>query len=164
MIDLDAYEAALGQQIQNADERGYIGTVTGLKDALSLVRKMREMALYDPADPSLPVMHAAPTTQAMRAKALPRSGTLRLEIVTLISGVPIRWAPGHTDSELEGLTGRAHQSVSAARNGLVRDGWLTAATWGNGTPITRRTASGNPAQVWRLTGAARRALGLGGFG
>lgn len=103
----------------------------------------------------LPPMHGAPTTQRMRAAAFPRSGTLRARIVALIHESDIG---GRTDDELEQITGKAHQSVSACRNGLAADGWLEAAVHGNGMPRMRRNRYDNMAQVWVATDAAKARL------
>ena len=48
-----------------------------------------------------------------------------------------------TDDELEMLTGMSHQSLSACRRGLVKDGLVEA------TGDRRPTRSGRSAQVWR---------------
>ena len=48
-----------------------------------------------------------------------------------------------TDDELEILTGMSHQSLSACRRGLVKDGLVEA------TGDRRPTRSGRAAQVWR---------------
>ncbi|MCP4742896.1 MAG: hypothetical protein GY871_11835 [Actinomycetales bacterium] len=48
-----------------------------------------------------------------------------------------------TDDELEMLTGMSHQSLSACRRGLVKDGLVEA------TGDRRPTRSGRAAQVWR---------------
>ena len=50
-----------------------------------------------------------------------------------------------TDDEMEVLTGMSHQSLSACRRGLVKDG-LVEATGGH-----RPTRSGRSAQVWRAS-------------
>jgi hypothetical protein len=52
---------------------------------------------------------------------------------------------GYTDEELEYILKRKHQSVSAARNLLVRKGYLFDTT------ERRLTSSGNPAIVWGRT-------------
>ena len=48
-----------------------------------------------------------------------------------------------TDDELEMITGMSHQSLSACRRGLVKDGLVEA------TGKKRKTRSGRAAQVWR---------------
>lgn len=79
----------------------------------------------------------------MVAKALPRSGTFKAELLALINTHP----HGLTDDEMERLTGRSHQSVSAARNSLMHDGHIKAHTTA-GQPVRRRTRYANEAQVW----------------
>lgn len=155
MIDLDAYIARV---VAEADAEPDPGNASGMMQALNILEDMRAEALPDPSVPSLPAMNGSATTQAMRRAAWPRSGSLRREI---ISAVAQSAAGGLTDDALERMLGRSHQSVSAARHGLVSDGWLTAATYPNRTRITRRTRSGNPAQVWCLTPPARIRLRAG---
>ena len=48
-----------------------------------------------------------------------------------------------TDDELEIITGMSHQSLSACRRGLVKDGLVEA------SGKKRPTRSGRDAQVWR---------------
>lgn len=83
------------------------------------------------------------TAQRMQARALPRSGTFRMKVASIVAQDPT----GLTDYDLEDLTGRSHQSVSATRNGLVKDGWLAA------SGQTRRNRFGNDAIVWEATPA-----------
>lgn len=58
-----------------------------------------------------------------RAEALAglRDGTLRK---SMFRQVQLRGEKGYTDDELETVLGKSHQSVSAARNGLMQDGLL----------------------------------------
>lgn len=145
MIDLDAYDdrlSALIAELQNPHARA------GVAHARAALREMRAAALPAPDAPSMPPMNHTPTTQAMRAAAWPRSGSLRAQIVDHLDGHPM------TDDALEAVTGRSHQSVSAARHQLVADGWVEKALGDNG-PVEHETRSGNPAQVWRLTRAAK---------
>jgi hypothetical protein len=53
---------------------------------------------------------------------------------------------GRTDDEIEVMIGRSHQSVSAARNHLVKRGYLTD------SGKTRINRWGNQATVWQYTG------------
>lgn len=108
----------------------------------------------DVTDNYLPEMHA-PTSRKMRAKALPRSGTFRMEILTMITETGTQ---GMTDYDLEDRLQRSHQSVSATRNGLVADGWLEPAVHGDGTPRVRQNQYGNDAQVWVAASAAEPRL------
>lgn len=81
-----------------------------------------------------------PTSAKAGEKALPRSGSLRKRVHDLV-----RSAKGLTDEELEKYTGGKHQSISASRNSLVRDGYLMD----SGT--TRKNTSGNDCIVWVTT-------------
>ena len=109
-------------------------------------------ALPPVTTPVARVRHDAPATSVRAAAAaLPRTGTIRAEIVDLIGRSPA----GLTDDDLERITGRSHQSVSAARNSLVRDGWLTPASGPLG-PVVRPTRFGNDATVWVLSAQARQ--------
>jgi hypothetical protein len=108
--------------------------------------------------PSLPPIDVpiAPnivTEMGVRAvlRDLPKSGTLRAEVVNAIRKRP------STDDELEVTLGRMHQSVSATTNRLRADGWLEAVRVGD-VPVLRKTRSGNDAQVWTLTEEATRRL------
>lgn len=114
--------------------------------------------LLDPPPPSrqvdenyVPPMPKARTSERMRRKVWPRSGSMRLTLLRLVAS---SGDDGLTDYDLEDLTMRAHQSVSATRNGLVADGWLAPATHPNGLPRERTNRHGNPAQVWVATPAA----------
>lgn len=104
--------------------------------------------------PRLPPMPKAPTSERMRRKAAPAAGTIRARIVDEVVSAAHKGLHGLTDHELEDRLGRTHQSVSAARNGLVADGWLTPATRDDGTPILRDNSFGNACQVWAPTPAA----------
>jgi hypothetical protein len=53
---------------------------------------------------------------------------------------------GRTDDEIEVMLGRSHQSVSAARNHLVKRGYLTD------SGKTRKNRWNNDAIVWQYTG------------
>lgn len=85
----------------------------------------------------------AGASYAMGAKALPRSGSFKAQVLGLIRNR----LNGATDDELEELTGRSHQSVSATRNSLMHDGHIVALT-AMGEPVQRATRYANPAQVW----------------
>lgn len=88
------------------------------------------------------------TSHQMAAKAFPRSGTLRRRIVEAV----LASRDGLTDYQLEEATGRTHQSVSSARNGLVNDSWLV------NTGRTRMNRHGNEAIVWGPTPALREEM------
>lgn len=99
----------------------------------------------------VPPMPKARTSERMRRKVWPRSGSMRLTLLRLVAS---SGAHGMTDYDLEDRTMRSHQSVSATRNGLVADGWLAPATYPSGVPRERMNRHGNPAQVWVATPAA----------
>lgn len=153
MIDLDAYDdrlTALIAVLQHPHARA------GVAHAQAALREMRAAALPAADAPAMPPMNRTPTSQAMRAAAWPRSGSLRAQIVDHLDARPM------TDDALEADTGRSHQSVSAARYQLVADGWVEKALGDNG-PVEHETRSGNPAQVWRLTRAAKARRLTDGF-
>lgn len=87
-----------------------------------------------------PVGHEHPDT-AHRAAAgvLPRTGTQRREVYDLIR----KANAGLTDDELEQISGRSHQSISATRNSLMVDGLIYDSR------EQRLTRYGNDAIVWR---------------
>ncbi len=157
MIDLDAYRdrltSALGIAREHSNERAH-----GIAQARAILDEMRAAALPNPYDSAMPPMNRTPTSQAMRKAAWPRSGSLRWDIVRVVADSARGMFQPMTDDELENALGRSHQSVSAARNGLVRDGWLQPSKWPNGTARTAPTRSGNQAQVWEITDAAARRL------
>lgn len=82
-----------------------------------------------------------PVDARQRAEALAslRDGSLRKSI---FRQVQLRGEKGYTDDELETVMGRSHQSVSAARNGLVKDGLLVD------SGEKRPTRYGAEATVW----------------
>lgn len=97
-----------------------------------------------------PVKSNGTATSAAAGKvAQVKRGTLTWDLLRVMEA---RGAHGATDMELESLTGKEHQSVSAARNRLVEMGWLVRAIDAkNGTPVTRPNARGNQATVWVFT-------------
>lgn len=102
--------------------------------------------------------NAPQTSVQAAAKAAPRHGTFQARLLTLIAGRPA--GVGATDAELESLTGKTHQSVSAARNALMNKGLiepLRAAC--DGKPVQRDTPSGNPAQAWTVSAVGMAYLG-----
>lgn len=87
-----------------------------------------------------PVGRRHPSTSFDAArKSLPKSGTRRYEVYRLIEAAGEQ---GMTDDELEYATARSHQSVSATRNTLFKDGLVKD----SGTK--RRTQWGNMAIAW----------------
>lgn len=90
------------------------------------------------------VRRSAPdTSKAISTKVA--SGTFQEEVLNLFRYTgPARRAHGWTDDELEQHTGRTHQSVSAARNTLMRKGYIAD------SGQRRKTRSGNDAIVWKV--------------
>lgn len=82
---------------------------------------------------------APETSKAAAAKALPRSGSKRREVYEIIKA---SGGNGMTDKELEAQTGTQHESVSAIRNGLMKDKQI----FDSGQ--RRLTPSGNETIVW----------------
>lgn len=78
------------------------------------------------------------TQSAAARKAVLKAGTRRKEVFDLIVQ-----HGGLTDDEIETITGYAHQSASAARNSLMRDGYV----WDSGERRVNRL--GNPSIVWK---------------
>lgn len=83
--------------------------------------------------------NAQETSRLAAAKALPNSGTKRRITYDLIATAGMF---GLCDHELEEKTGWLHQSASAARNTLMKDGWI------KDSGLRRNTPQGNPAIVW----------------
>lgn len=83
----------------------------------------------------------APDTSKAVSKKI-REGTLQETMMKFFQHSKI--GEGWTDDDLERALLRSHQSVSAARNTLVRKGYITD------SGQRRKTRSGNPAIVWRL--------------
>lgn len=89
---------------------------------------------------TIPVGHDHPdTSHEMAARRAPKEGTIRAQIMESIGRLK---DAGATDDDLEVILGRSHQSVSAARNSLVRDGWL------RDSGERRKNRWGNRAIVW----------------
>lgn len=83
--------------------------------------------------------NAQETSRIAAARALPSSGTKRRITYDLIASYG---ALGLCDHELEIQTGWLHQSASAARNTLLKDGLI------KDSGLRRNTPQGNPAIVW----------------
>lgn len=85
-------------------------------------------------------MTSEPTDTQRKAHkvAEPRAGTRRKAALELISRFPF----GLTDSELEKATGWTHQSASATRNSLMRDGFIMD------SGHRRKNQRGNDEIVW----------------
>jgi hypothetical protein len=71
-----------------------------------------------------------------------REGSVQDRVLAKIMSYPA----GLTDDDIEQLLGRSHQSVSAARNHLVKRGYV----WDSG--LRRRNRWNNLAVVWAYTG------------
>lgn len=82
--------------------------------------------------------HHPVTAKAAAARALPSTGTKRRLIYDLIAE-----KDGLCDWELEHAFGWKHESASAARRSLVRDGWLIDSGRTRKVPDT-----GNAAIIW----------------
>lgn len=105
-------------------------------------------------------LHGRDTSHQAAAKAAPRYGSVRAQVLAAIDGRPVGY--GATDDELEALTGRSHQSLSACRNSLMRDGLIEPQPGPDGATVKRQTRHGNDATAWRTTQAGRSALaGIG---
>jgi hypothetical protein len=83
--------------------------------------------------------NAQETSKLAAGRALPSSGTKRRITFELIKESGMF---GLCDHELEEKTGWLHQSASAARNTLMKDGWIID------SGLRRNTPQGNPAIVW----------------
>lgn len=127
----------LRRQRQMESGQGYFSAQAAERRALERGAALRGVRPDAPA-----------TSHALAARLSPlRERTVRLEVFALVAA----WTPavgGLTDDDLERLLRRAHQSVSATRNALVADGYLTD----SGT--TRLTRYGNAAVVWQPAPAA----------
>lgn len=78
------------------------------------------------------------TQAAAASKAVLKAGTRRKEVFDLI----VRY-DGLTDDEIETITRTTHQSASATRNSLMRDGYV----WDSGE--RRANRQGNLSIVWK---------------
>lgn len=74
-----------------------------------------------------------------------RTGTLQADVLSALIRKSAMFG-GATDDELERLLGRSHQSVSGARNALVRKGYVVD------SGERRKNSHGNVAIVWYYTG------------
>lgn len=83
-----------------------------------------------------------PTARAAARRALPGTGTKRRMIYDVIA----KSADGLCDWELEKTFDWKHESASACRRSLVKDGWLQDSGRTRPVPDT-----GNPAIVWVTT-------------
>lgn len=119
------------------------------EEVLALSRKVA-------ADPAVraalrpPVLRlTSPVTGARQAtsrraanRVLPKTGTQRARVLGLLHACLRNGETGATDDQIEGWLSIPHQSASATRNGLVRDGWV------RNSGLTRPNRYGNDAIVW----------------
>lgn len=130
-VALDALDNYVGQFDGNEQ-----GMAEDIVDAL-IARRGDESAEFH-------VRRDAPDTSKAVADKI-KSGSLGEHILYLYGRLESFGGGGYTDEELEFILKRKHQSVSAARNLLVRKGYLVD------SGERRRTSSNNPAIVWRRT-------------
>jgi hypothetical protein len=104
--------------------------------------------LFDPDTdrPGLARSDGSDTMLAAAASQLHCSGAKRLAVLRAIVRAGER---GATDAELESIVGLRHQTASARRNELARDGWI------EDSGARRLTDSGRHAIVWVLTPAGQ---------
>lgn len=86
---------------------------------------------------------APDTSRAVSEKM--RAGTLQADVLQALINKSAVYG-GATDDELERFLGRSHQSVSGARNALVRKGYAVD------SGERRMNSHGNMAIVWYYTG------------
>lgn len=85
---------------------------------------------------------AGDDTSTAAAEAIrPSVGTMRARVLEVLTAMAT-FGDGHTDDELETITGFSHQSVSARRRELVLDGLVVD------SGERRKTRSGRSAKVW----------------
>lgn len=77
------------------------------------------------------------TSSKAASNVLPRTGSIRRQIFDLIQN-----HGGLSDDALENIMQGKHQTISASRHSLVRDGWLID------SGRTAKNASGNDCIVW----------------
>lgn len=81
---------------------------------------------------------ASKTSRDAANKVLPRTGTMRRQILDLITK-----HGGLADFEIEALLNLKHQTASAGRRGLVIDGFLVD------SGLTKKNESGNDCTIWK---------------
>ena len=111
-------------------------------------RVHRELDTQPTVEGTMPIGRNHPaTSKDMARRAADGFPKVRGAVLTAIAGRD----EGATDDEVEQITGRTHQSVSAARNTLLRDALIDRLRDDDGCEVHRRTRSGNPATVWTVT-------------
>jgi hypothetical protein len=108
-----------------------------IADAIARTQGMRLGSIDNPSAPY--VGANAPETSIQAVSALPNQGTKRRICYELIKEAGDR---GLCDHELEAKTGWIHQSASACRNSLMKDGHIKAGKH------RRKTPSGNDSIAW----------------
>lgn len=83
--------------------------------------------------------YATDTSRQAAEKVLPKTGTIRRQILSLIAEYG-----GLADFEIERIMKGKHQTISAGRRSLVIDGFIVD----SGT--TRENESGNRCTVWNV--------------
>lgn len=84
--------------------------------------------------------YASDTSRKAAERALPKTGTMRRQIYDLI----FNNGTGLADFEIEQKLNLKHQTASAARRGLVIDGFLIA------SGKTKKNESGNDCTIWEI--------------
>lgn len=102
-------------------------------------------------DAAGPANHRHTSIAASRAD-LPVKGSTRRKIIQVVTAHWDCYGVGMTDAELEGRLRKSHQTVSAARNELVKRGWL------RDTGATKLTQYKREAVAWGPTDLARSAM------
>lgn len=107
-------------------------------------------ALPDPDRPEVQLRAGASETEKLAAlRAWPGSGTQRMAVLDAILAAG---DDGLCDHEVEEQLGMNPSSVRPRRGELVTGGWVEQAG------VQRLTPSGQEAEAWRATAAARRRL------
>jgi len=83
--------------------------------------------------------NASRTSRSVGKSVLPHTGSIRRRVYDL---VVLAKHNGHTDAELEVMLNGKHQTISASRRSLVRDGWLVD------SGKVRRNNQANECIVW----------------
>lgn len=154
--DLDyAYRAAAIEAVRERLRHGGDPAEAAV-DALILGGYFRAKPLPSKSRNVAPVgLNHPRTAVAAAGKALPRTGTLRMQVLDLIAS---RGLQGCTADEVQVALRREHQSISPIITGLRNDGWIETMTVLGGAPMVRLTRLGNEAEVYVLTVQARTAM------
>lgn len=124
------------------------GDVLVLSRAVAADHRVRT-ALRPPVDRDLlPGPAATATSARSAARTLPGKGTQRRRVLDALLDAVDHRRTGLTDDELETILGLRHEAASAARNSLMRDGWVVD------SGQLRRTRRGHDAIIWTPTPAS----------